>query len=130
MSDPSFHQEVQKIRDHLIDKSISTESDLDISHSYVAAEGLIEQVFHSTKLSCPKSQIKLLKVYAGPHSPLVEAVRSLGFQAMRFTKADGDLSTVSGRRKFVGSYGNLLIVFNLRTFGLRPNVDPGVDGPD
>ena len=63
------------------------------------AEGLIEQVFLSAKSSYPKSQITLLEVYAGPQSPLVEAVRSLGFKAMRFTKADGDLSTLSGRRK-------------------------------
>ena len=99
MPEFSFHKEVQKIRDQLNDKSLHPEVPSDVSQSFVAAEGLIEQVFHSPKLSCPKSQIKLLEVYAGSHSPLVDAVRSLGFQAVRFTKDDGDLSTLSGRRK-------------------------------
>ena len=83
---------VQRTRNQLNANFPSFVRDQDLSHSYVAAERLIEQVFHSAKSICPKSQIKLLEVYAGPHSPLVEAVQSLGYQAMRFTKTDGDLS--------------------------------------
>ena len=97
--DSSFHQEVQLTREQLSSQNQPSISNDELSHSYDAAEGLIEQVFHTAKLSRPRSQIKLLEVYAGSHSPLVEAVRSLGFKAMRFSKEDGDLSTVAGRKK-------------------------------
>ncbi len=40
--------------------------------------------------------IKLLEIYAGPHSPLTAAVADMGHRSMRFTKADGDLSTFAG----------------------------------
>ena len=97
--DPSFSQEVQCVREQLSNSPIPERSSDEISQACDVAEGLIEQVFLSAKPSHPKSRITLLEIYAGPQSPLVEAVRSLGFKAIRFTKADGDLSTVSGRRK-------------------------------
>ena len=97
--DSSFHLEVQLTREQLSSQNQPSISKDALSQSYDAAEGLIEQVFHTAKLSRPRSQIKLLEVYAGSHSPLVEAVRSLGFKAMRFSKEDGDLSTVAGRKK-------------------------------
>ena len=88
-----------KSREQLSHPPISEKSNDEISQACDVAEGLIEQVCLSAKSSRPKSQITLLEVYAGLQSPLVEAVRSLGFKAMRFTKADGDLSTLAGRRK-------------------------------
>ena len=97
--DPSFSQEVQCVREQLSHSPFPEKSSDEISQACDVAEGLIEQVFLSAKSSYPKSRITLLEVYAGPQSPLVEAVRSLGFKAIRFTKEDGDLSTLSGRRK-------------------------------
>ena len=43
--------------------------------------------------------IFLLEIYAGDHSPLTDAVKQLGYQAIRFTRQDGDLSRISGRQK-------------------------------
>ncbi len=97
--DSSLSQEVQCVREQLSNSTLPKKSNDEISQACDVAEGLIEQVFLSAKSSYPKSRITLLEVYAGPQSPLVEAVRSLGFKAIRFTKDDGDLSTLSGRRK-------------------------------
>lgn len=124
--DTDFHEEVQRTRNQLNANFPSFVRDQDLSHSYVAAEGLIEQVFHSAKSSCPKIQIKLLEVYAGPHSPLVEAVQSLGYQAMRFTKTDGDLSTLSGRRKL----GEIIDRFQPENIWVAPECRPWGDGLD
>ena len=51
---------------------------------------------------CPnrfRNRLTVLEVYAGRQSPITEAVHELGFQVRRFTREDGDLSTVSGRHK-------------------------------
>ena len=48
-----------------------------------------------------KKGIKLLEVYADPNSRLREMVVKLGGKAERFTKEDGDLSTVEGQRKLL-----------------------------
>ena len=45
-----------------------------------------------------ESQLDLLEVYAYPDSRLTEAVRECGGRAQRFTRQDGDLSTVAGQR--------------------------------
>lgn len=43
--------------------------------------------------------IAILEVYAGRHSPITELAQELGFRVKRFTREDGDLSTVSGRNR-------------------------------
>ena len=54
-----------------------------------------------TKCKTFKRGITLLEVYADPNSRLREMVVKLGFKAERFTKEDGDLSTVEGQRKLL-----------------------------
>eukprot|EP00435_Cladocopium_sp_Y103_P005105 s4875_g1.t1 len=49
----------------------------------------------------PKGSIDLLEVYAEPDSRLAQAVRDLGGKSMRFTREDGDLSTLSGQCKLL-----------------------------
>ena len=47
----------------------------------------------SLKGIVPKEPIDLLEVYASDTSRLTKVVQDLGGKSLRFTKADGDLST-------------------------------------
>ena len=47
----------------------------------------------------PQQRFFLLEVYANDHSPLTEAIQKLGFQALRFTKNDGNLATFIDRQR-------------------------------
>ena len=49
----------------------------------------------------PKAPIDLLEVYASENSRLTQAVQDLGGKSLRFTKADGDLSTKEGQIKLL-----------------------------
>jgi hypothetical protein len=51
------------------------------------------------KTDATKDRVFLLEIYAGKDSPLTEAVKRLGLPSCRFTREDGDLSTISGRAK-------------------------------
>ena len=58
-----------------------------------------DQVVANSIPSQLSERCHLLEIYAGDHSPLTEAVRSRGLHAVRFTKSDGDLSTLAGRQR-------------------------------
>ena len=49
----------------------------------------------------PKEPIDLLEVYAGDTSRLTKVVQDFGGKSLRFTKADGDLSTTEGQIKLL-----------------------------
>ena len=57
---------------------------------HIADEAVAQSIRSQRSKRC-----HLLEIYAGDHSPLIEAVRS---RAVRFTKSDGDLSTLPGRQ--------------------------------
>ena len=60
---------------------------------------LEESINISSTTMTPSSRIVCLEVYANNNSPLTDAIKNLGYSAMRFTKQDGDLSTFAGRQK-------------------------------
>jgi len=62
------------------------------------AEGILQETFVSPAWSVPQKACVLLEIYAESNSPLTEAMRKLGYFAIRFTRQDGDLSTTEGRR--------------------------------
>ena len=57
-------------------------------------------------------------------APLTEAVKRLGYKAVRFTKGDGDLATFSGRQKLWG----LIEKVQQSICGWHLNADHGVAG--
>ena len=98
---PEFHQQIQQTR-----KDVSNECSWNFSQKELLQQvHKAEEVFDqhmcdvSPKLDFPKDRIFLLEVYAGRHSPLTDAVKQLGLPSMRFSREDGDLSTIAGRAK-------------------------------
>lgn len=64
------------------------------------AEEVLDQSFvKSARNESTVRSICLLEIYAGDHSPLTEAINHSDFKAIRFTRSDGDLSTITGRQK-------------------------------
>ena len=70
-----------------------------VKESFGKVSKILEEAFVSPSWSVPRKPCVLLEVYTEEHSPLTEALRSRGHFALRFTRRDGDLSTVDGRRK-------------------------------
>ena len=74
--------------------------DKGLEASICKAEEILDQSFvKSARSESNVRSITLLEIYAGEHSPLTEAVNRMGLKAIRFTRADGDLSTIYGRQK-------------------------------
>ena len=86
-NNPKFVHRLKKI-----DKSIQA--------SINKAEEVLDQSFvKNARCESTVRPVFLLEIYAGEHSPLTDAVMKAGLSAIRFTRADGDLSSISGRQK-------------------------------
>ena len=94
-----FHKEVTHMKSHLQDsaKMFSTFNLPDNIDQTISK--LEESINISSTTMTPSSRIVCLEVYANNNSPLTDAIKNLGYSAMRFTKQDGDLSTFAGRQK-------------------------------
>ena len=102
LNDADFHKEVQQARQDLQKTNSSDNKDTStLVDSVLKAESIFDQhMCERQKFSqFSKDRLFLLEIYAESHSPLTDAVRNLGLPSRRFTKADGDLSTISGRAK-------------------------------
>jgi hypothetical protein len=95
----SFHADVDRTRTWLKHSSSPSLFSDHVKESFGRASKILEEAFVSPCWSLPQKPCVLLEVYAGEHSPLTDALRSRGHLALRFTRRDGDLSTVDGRRK-------------------------------
>ena len=102
MNDSDFQKEIQQVRQKLqkTDSSCAPETPA-LFDSVLKAESTFDQhMCEQPKCSgFSKDRLFLLEIYAESHSPLTDAVRTLGLPSRRFTKADGDLSTISGRAR-------------------------------
>ena len=94
-----FKKEVNRTRHQLCVKERPSLFDHSVSQAFKTAEETLEHAFQPAFRSTTREPVLLLEVYAGTHSPLVEAVQKLGHKAVRFSRMDGDLSTPEGRRK-------------------------------
>ena len=94
-----FKKEVNRTRHQVYSQERHPLFDHSVHQAFKTAEETLEHAFKPALQSTAREPILLLEVYAGTHSPLVEAVRKLGRKAVRFSRTDGDLSTPEGRRK-------------------------------
>ena len=94
-----FRKEVNRSRHQLSVKERPSMFDHSVSQAFKTAEETLEHAFRPALRSTTREPVLLLEVYAGTHSPLVEAVQKLGHKAVRCSRLDGDLSTPEGRRK-------------------------------
>ena len=92
---PEFYQEMKAFRKSLDDAPKPSLFDSTVSQAFQKAEETLEQVCQSSVHSCARDHVMLLEVYAGTHSPLAEAVKQLGHKAIRFSREDGDLISIS-----------------------------------
>ena len=76
----------------------ASRQDEQFSHALESAIQIADQVVARSLPDRLKHRCHLLEVYAGEHSPLTDAVRATGKSAYRFTRQDGDLSTLAGRQ--------------------------------
>ena len=98
ISTKKFNKPVKIFRKPTVSDNKDTSTLVD---SVLKAESIFDQhMCERQKFSqFSKDRLFLLEIYAESHSPLTDAVRNLGLPSRRFTKADGDLSTISGRAK-------------------------------
>ena len=95
----------QVLNDTSLPKGLSQESIEAEDQCWLAfqqAEEAAWDVFQDSLLAygdASESRLDLLEVYAYSDSRLTECVNQLGGRAKRFTKADGDLSTIQGQKK-------------------------------
>ena len=99
MVNSAFHDDVAKTRLFLNQSAPPKLFNYAVAYSIFHASRILEEAFVPPAWSLPQKPCVLLEVYADQHSPLTEALRNLGLNAIRFTRADGDLATVEGRRK-------------------------------
>ena len=95
----SYHAAVDDTRKWLKHSSSHSLFNTTVKESFGKVSKILEEAFVSPSWSVPRKPCVLLEVYTEEHSPLTEALRSRGHFALRFTRRDGDLSTVDGRRK-------------------------------
>ena len=98
---PEFHQQIQQTRNDMSNECSWNLSQQELLQQVHKAEEVFDQHMCDVnpKLDFPKGRIFLLEVYAGRHSPLTDAVKQLGLPSVRFSREDGDLSTIAGRAK-------------------------------
>ena len=77
----------------------ASKQDEDVFNALESAIQVADQVVAQNPPDKLSSRCHLLEVYAGEHSPLTEAVLAKGLTARRFTRQDGDLSTLAGRQR-------------------------------
>ena len=94
-----YHDEVSRTKQFLAKSQPPKLLNDDLQASFHRANLILEDAFVSPTWSAPQRQCVLLEVYADSLSPLTEALRQSGHFALRFTRQDGDLSTVEGRKK-------------------------------
>ena len=94
----TFHADVCQVREKLSQQEAFQLFNSAVHDSITKAEGILHETFVSPAWSVPKKACILLEIYAESNSPLTEAMRKLGYFAIRFTRQDGDLSTTEGRR--------------------------------
>ena len=94
-----YHDEVSRTKQFLAKSPSPKLINDDLQESFHRANLILEDAFVSPTWSAPQRQCVLLEVYADSFSPLTEALRQSGHFALRFTRQDGDLSTVEGRKK-------------------------------
>ncbi len=99
VTDRKFRKEVNQFRNTFHQRSQPVLSSQDACSALTQAETVLEQAFESPAYSVSHKPCVLLEVYANPHSPITEYLQAQGYRAIRFTKADGDLSTVEGKAK-------------------------------
>ena len=94
-----YHDEVLRTKKFLGENPSPKLVNDDLQKSFHRANLIMEDAFVSPTWSAPQKQCVLLEVYADSCSPLTEALRQSGHFAIRFTRQDGDLATVEGRKK-------------------------------
>eukprot|EP00435_Cladocopium_sp_Y103_P034646 s733_g9.t1 len=94
----AFHAEVSQVRNQLKQHDGPNLVNTAVCDSFQVAEKILQEAFVSPAWSMPQKPCILLEVYAGQHSPMTEAMRKLGYFAVRFTRQDGDLATPEGRK--------------------------------
>ena len=107
-----YHDEVLRTKKFLGENPSPKLVNDDLQKSFHRANLIMEDAFVSPTWSAPQKQCVLLEVYADSCSPLTEALRQSGHCAIRFTRQDGDLATVEGRKKLwqiIGKYQPLNI---------------------
>ena len=90
------------------------------------ASPILKEAFVPPAWSLPQKPCVLLEVYADQHSPLTEALRNLSLNAIRFTRAEGHLATVAGRRKL----WNLIDQYQPLNIWVAPECGSWGDGRD
>ena len=101
LEDSTFHDQVMLTRQELTQNPPSHVLSSELFESICKAESTFDQHIMDCKwkTDATKDRVFLLEIYAGKDSPLTEAVKRLGLPSCRFTREDGDLSTISGRAK-------------------------------
>ena len=94
-----FRRSVAETRTFLKQKNPNGMINPTMSHCLDHAARVAEEAFVSPRSSVVSEPLILLEIYANENSSLTDAFLKHGLPAMRFTKKDGDLATVQGRRK-------------------------------
>lgn len=98
-SDRKFRKEVNRFRDAFHKQTKPDLLSHDACTALTQAEQVLMQAFESPTFSVSQEPCVLLEIYANEHSPLTGYLQSQGFNAIRFTMSDGDLSTLDGQAK-------------------------------
>ena len=94
-----FRKEVNKTRDWIQKQDKKNMFSENVSNSLCVAQKILEETFVPPTWSEPRKPCILLEIYTNPNSSLTNAFQKAGYFALRFTKQDGDLNTVEGRKK-------------------------------
>ncbi len=94
-----FRRSVAETRTFLKQKNPNGMINPTMSHCLDHAARVAEEAFVSPQSSVVSEPLILLEIYANENSSLTDAILKHRLPAMRFTKKDGDLATVQGRRK-------------------------------
>ena len=94
-----FRRSIAETRTFLKQKNPNGITNPKLSDCLDHAARVAEEAFVSPQSSVVSEPLILLEIYANENSSLTDAFLKHGIPAMRFTKKDGDLATVQGRRK-------------------------------
>ena len=94
-----FRRSVAETRTFLKQKNPNKVINPAMSNCLDHAVRVAEEAFVSPQSSVVSEPLILLEIYANENSSLTDAFLERGLPAMRFTKKDGGLATVHGRRK-------------------------------
>ena len=88
MVNSAFHEDVAKTRKFLNQSVPPKLFNPAVADSIFHASRILEEAFVPPVWSLPQKPCVMLEVYADQHSPLTEALRNLGLNAIRFTRTD------------------------------------------